>query len=116
MVDIPGLIEGAHAGKGMGREFLRHVERCRVIVYLVDVGNAEAEQSYRMLRSELVRYDPALLEKPSLLALTKTDTLLGGAEDVSGELRGLHERSIPISAVKGDGLVELVREISRLLK
>lgn len=115
MVDIPGLIEGAHEGRGMGRDFLRHVERCRVIVYMVDVGNEDPAQSYHMLRSELVRYDPALLEKPSVLALTKIDTLPGGADDIGAPLYGLHERAVPISAVRGDGLVELVAEISKML-
>jgi GTP-binding protein len=116
MVDIPGLIEGAHAGKGMGRAFLRHVERCRVLVYMVDATHEDPEGSYRMLRAELMKYDPALLELPSILALTKCDLLDGGADSVGVGVLGLHEKSVAISAVAGDGLAALVAELVKLLR
>jgi GTPase len=116
MVDIPGLIEGAHAGRGMGKEFLRHVERCRVLVYMVDVLNPDPRVSYQMLRSELMHYDPVLLERRSILALTKCDALPGGIKGVDPQLLSLHERTIPISAVTGDGIEELKRAIRVLLR
>jgi GTP-binding protein len=115
MVDIPGLIEGAHLGKGMGKEFLRHVERCRVLIYMVDVSSGAPAASYRMLRSELLRHDPALLEKKSVLALTKCDLLPGARSGVAPELLSLHEHAIPISAVTRDGLDELLRRVATLL-
>ncbi len=114
MVDIPGLIEGAHLGKGMGKEFLRHVERCRVLVFLLDLTQEDPAQSYRMLRAELLRHDAALLERPSVLALTKSDTLAPG-EEVRSALRELHVRTVVISSVARTGLERLVHTINELL-
>jgi len=116
MVDIPGLIEGAHQGKGMGKEFLRHVERCRVLVFLIDISHPEPEASYHTLRNELLRYDPRLLELPSVLALTKCDLLEGGAEQIPEELRNLHSKTIAISSVANSGLTELTRLLNDELK
>jgi GTP-binding protein len=116
MVDIPGLIEGAHAGKGMGREFLRHVERCRVLVYMVDAAHEDPEASYRMLRAELLKYDPALLELPSVLAITKSDLVPDGAHGVPERLRRLHEKTVVISAVARRGLDDLVGLLTNLLR
>jgi GTP-binding protein len=116
MVDIPGLIEGAHQGKGMGLDFLRHIERCRVLVYLVDIAAEDPRRSYQALRQEILKYDPAVLEKPSLLALTKCDLLPGGAAEVDPMLLELHRRAIPISSVSGEGLDRLLWEILHLLE
>lgn len=116
MVDIPGLIEGAHLGRGMGKEFLRHVERCRVLLYMIDVMNPDPAAGYHMLRNELMRYDPALLERRSILVLTKCDTLPDGVRGVDPKLLALHERTIPISAVTKQGLDELIREVTMLLR
>lgn len=116
MVDIPGLIEGAHEGRGMGKEFLRHVERCRVLLFMIDVLQPDPAASYQMLRSELMHYDPVLLERRSILALTKCDALEGGASGVDPALLGLHERTVPISAVSGEGIERLKQEIRRLLR
>lgn len=106
MVDIPGLIEGAHEGKGMGKEFLRHVERCRVLVFLVDVSADDPAASYRTLRNELLHYDPILLEKPSVLAITKCD--LVPVEEIDPSLLELHSQTLCISAVSKLGLKELL--------
>jgi GTP-binding protein len=108
MVDIPGLIEGAHEGKGMGKAFLRHVERCRVILYLVDVTSPDPVSSYHMLKNELLRYDPVLLERPSVLVFTKCDLIEGGVAGVDRDLFEIHEGTVPISAVKREGLNELL--------
>ncbi len=116
MVDIPGLIEGAHQGKGMGKDFLRHIERCRVLIYLVDITTEDPLESYKALRQEILKYDPAVLEKPSLLVLTKCDILRGGAAAVDPSLLDIHRRVVPISAVSGEGLKELLREIMLVLK
>ncbi len=115
MVDIPGLIEGAHQGRGMGKEFLRHVERCRVLLLMVDVLHPDPPASYQMLRSELMHYDPVLLEKRSVLALTKCDALPGGVAGVDPALLRLHECTVPISAVSREGIDDLVREIWKRL-
>jgi len=115
MVDIPGLIEGAHAGKGMGVAFLRHVERCRALVFMIDVTSPDAGAAYAMLRGELMRYDPVLLERPSVVALTKCDALPGGVAGVDPALLEMHERVVPISAVSGEGLDALLAAVTRLL-
>jgi len=115
MVDIPGLIEGAHHGRGMGKEFLRHVERCRILIYMVDVMNPDPAASYRMLRSELLHYDPVLLERRSILALTQCDKLPGGVAGVDPELLKLHEHAVAISAVSREGLGDLLRVVSHML-
>ena len=73
MVDIPGLIEGAHAGVGLGHEFLRHVERTRVLVHLVDGSVDDPVQVYRQINEELVRHDERLATKPQVLAINKLD-------------------------------------------
>ena len=73
MVDIPGLIEGAHAGVGLGHEFLRHVERTRVLVHLVDGSVDDPVQVYRQINEELVRHDERLAMKPQVLAINKLD-------------------------------------------
>lgn len=116
MVDIPGLIEGAHRGRGMGKEFLRHVERCRVLLFMVDVMHPDPAGAYQMLRSELLHHDPVLLERKSILALTKCDTLAEGVRGVDAALLRMHERTIPISAVTRDGIDDLVHAIARLLR
>ncbi len=116
MVDIPGLIEGAHEGRGMGKEFLRHVERCRVLVFMVDVGHEDPLASYQMLRAELLRHDPALLEQPSVLAVTKCDALPGGADDVPEELMRAHDRAYAISAVSREGIEPFVYELLKMVR
>jgi GTP-binding protein len=118
IADIPGLIEGAAQGAGLGHRFLRHVERTRVLVHVIDFeppDGSSPEDNYRTIREELFGYAPALAEKPELIAINKTD-LLGGTE--SGEeaarmfrstLRLGHDTPIfPISAATGDGVRSLL--------
>jgi GTP-binding protein len=115
MVDIPGLIEGAHAGKGMGKEFLRHVERCRVLLYLVDVTTEDPKDGYHLLRNELLKHDPVLLERPSVLVLTKCDLIKNGTAGVNKDLLEIHERVLPISAVTKEGTVQLLSVVKSIL-
>jgi GTP-binding protein len=116
VVDIPGLIEGAHEGKGMGLEFLRHVERCWVILYLVDVTSPDPAAGYHMLKRELLHHDPTLLERPSVLVLTKCDLIQGGADGLDESLMNLHEKTAPISAVDRTGLNRLLEYVVKALK
>ncbi|MEE9270108.1 MAG: GTPase ObgE [Candidatus Krumholzibacteria bacterium] len=115
MVDIPGLIEGAHAGRGMGKDFLRHIERCRVLLYLIDVTLPDPLQSYDTLRNEILRHDSSLLERPSVLALTKCDLLEGSTGAVEAKLLELHAKVIPISSVTREGLDTLVAALRKTL-
>lgn len=73
MADIPGIIEGAHLGKGLGLRFLRHIERNAVLLFLVPITSSNIEEEFRILCNELEQYDPTLLHKPKVLAVTKAD-------------------------------------------
>ena len=117
VADIPGLIEGAHEGHGLGHEFLRHVERTRLLVHLVDAmpsDGSDPVHNYRTIRSELEKYSPALAARPEVLVVTKLD--LTGAEAARDRLAAeLCRDVIPISAVTGKGLPTLIHRIADLL-
>ena len=106
VADIPGLIEGAAEGAGIGDRFLGHIERCRVLLHLVDAQDADVATSYRIVRDELAAYGAGLADKPQVLALNKIDTL--DDELIAALARELEEASgaevIPISAAAGTGL------------
>ena len=113
LADLPGLIEGAHSGIGLGDEFLRHVERTRLLVHLVDVSDTAMRrpaEAYQTVRRELALHNPALAEKPEIVVATKID--LSGAERGIEELRAnVSSPFIAISAVTGKGLGKLVQTI-----
>jgi GTP-binding protein len=107
LADIPGLIEGAHEGVGLGDAFLRHIERTRVLVHLVDLfppaGSPNPPEAYGVIRAELAKYSPTLAQRREIVVGAKTD--LTGAEEALHELRNaLRERVLGISAVTGRGL------------
>ncbi len=118
VADIPGLIEGAHEGAGLGHQFLRHVERARLLLYLLDVSPfAETPplQAFETLRREMEQFNPALLEKPALIALNKIDTLHDRTE-LEPVIEVFQERGyevIPISAYTGEGLETLLARLSQ---
>ena len=113
VADIPGLIEGAHEGKGLGHQFLRHIERTRAIAYLIDINEDNPEQVYQTLRNELRDYSSALAKKPALIVLTKIDTVL---EVEAGKLFTGDLPVITISSVRGDHLDELRDKFFELIK
>jgi len=117
LADIPGLIEGAHAGAGLGHEFLRHIQRAGILVHLVEPEPTDGSHplaNYRTIRRELQRYDAELDRRPELLAVSKAD--LPNAADVRRQLAGELDRNVfLISAVTGQGLNELVGAIVKLL-
>ncbi len=115
LADIPGLIEGAHAGRGLGTRFLGHVERCRVLVHLVD-GTAETEQiaaAYATIRAELGAYGGGLSEKQEIVVLTKADAIPSAA--LPARLAVLSQAAgqpvTPVSAVAHQGTEALLRQI-----
>lgn len=75
MADIPGIIEGAHIGKGLGHQFLRHIQRTSILLYLIDIASVDPLEDYRTLRSELVLYDSFMDKKPFNIVLSKIDTI-----------------------------------------
>jgi GTPase len=111
VADIPGLIEGAHLGKGLGIQFLRHVERTKVLVFLLDVGRADPKEDYRVLLNELKLFNKELPSRPKLIALTKIDTVDKATRKGLAKLRFRGIPVIPISAVTGEGIKELVKAI-----
>ncbi len=112
MADIPGLIEGASKGKGLGHQFLRHIERNRLLLYLIDGNEEEPLNVFNTLKNELKTYNEALLLKPIVLVRTKGDTL-NDVDETKWE--SIPEYLMEISSVAQTGLTELVREISNRL-
>ena len=115
VADIPGLIEGASRGAGLGDRFLRHIERTRVLVHLLDVGAMLLEgrdplEDYEAIRAELGRYQPALLERPEIVALDKIDLIADRAslEPLEKELERRGRKVVRISGATGEGVGELV--------
>lgn len=110
LADIPGLIEGAHEGAGLGDRFLGHVERCGVLIHLVDGTEADVAAAYRTIREELRAYSPLLAEKPELVALNKCDAL--DDEAIAEKSKALtREAGRPVhvlSAATGKGVRELL--------
>ncbi len=124
VADIPGLIEGAHAGAGLGHQFLRHVERCRALVHLVD-GAPQGEgrsprADFDAINRELAMYSPALAEKPQIVAVNKID-LPEARKGAAALQRALARRKrapvavLPVSAVTGEGLDALLDAVAAVL-
>src|SRR5439155_23359955 len=85
VADVPGLIEGAHEGRGLGLEFLRHVSRCRVLVYVVDLAGDRPEHDLASVRAEVAAFDSELAERRSLVVGTKVDLVEGGSGRTQNE-------------------------------
>ncbi len=119
IADIPGIIEGASKGVGLGLRFLRHVERTGLLLHLLDITRGDPVEDYIKLRRELESYSPSLLEKPEIVAVNKMDTVVE-RDKVEGKLRerfkGLGKDVFFVSAVKGEGLKVLMTECYRVLK
>lgn len=118
MADIPGLIEGAHAGVGLGHEFLKHIERTKVLVHLVEpqpMDGSDPLENYHAIRDELGLYNDVLIERPEIVAVTKCE--LPDAHAVAELLEeDLNEPVLEISAVTGKGLPRLIQAIFDDLK
>jgi GTP-binding protein len=119
MADIPGLIEGAHEGKGLGDRFLGHVERCRVLLHLIDgtAGADAAVEAYKTVRDELTAYGGGLAEKPEVVALNKIDALRD--EDIAESLSRLRavagQDVLAISGVAGRNVPDALRALRRFI-
>ena len=115
VADIPGIIEGAHAGKGLGLRFLQHVERTRMLAVLVPVDSPDPQATYDLLRREAALYSPDLAAKPHVVVLTKTDLLPPGSRLPTIQTEG-GAPVLAISAVSRQGLPELLETLWRTLK
>ncbi len=121
VADLPGLIEGAHLGKGLGDRFLKHVERCRALAFLVDVSSGslrDPAQDLAVLERELALYSPGLAARPRVVVATKLDALDEPArlESLRAAAEGRGVAFLPISAATGRGLPELIRSFAALAR
>ncbi len=118
IADIPGIIEGASRGKGLGLEFLRHIERTSVILHMIDVATEDVVESYRVIRRELTQHSAALVTKPEVIALTKIDTVPESTVKQQLEhLRRVTKSPIyPISAPAHLGILELLRHLAEMVE
>jgi GTPase len=117
LADIPGLIEGAHEGLGLGDRFLGHVERCRVLLHLVDGTSEHAGKNYKIVRRELEAYGHDLAQKPEIVALSKADALtLEALKEQKARLRRACGRSpMVLSAASGEGVREVLRSLLAII-
>jgi GTP-binding protein len=116
--DIPGLIEGSHEGKGLGHEFLQHIERTRVLVHVVDplgFGDKDAKASIKIINNELKSYSKILAKKPQIIVVNKQD--LTDADEVFKKIKkSLKSQTVlAVSGVTGDGIPELLAEVAKLI-
>ncbi len=118
LADIPGLIEGAHEGIGLGDRFLGHVERCRVLLHLVDGTGGDAGEAYKTVREELSAYGHGLAEKPEIVALSKADA--PSADEIKRQLarlkRAAKKPPLVVSAVSGEGVAEVLRALLKVIE
>jgi GTP-binding protein len=107
LADLPGLIEGASEGKGLGHDFLRHIERTRVLLFLIDATSSRPREDLRVLKKELKDWSPDLMTRPALITLSKSDLVEGKTPPGHWAMR--------ISAVSGEGLEQLVQRLWEML-
>ena len=115
LADIPGLIEGAHEGAGLGTRFLGHVERCRVLLHLVDATGEDIAGAYRTVRAELKAYGGGLDKKKEIVALSKCDALDEAtlAEKAAELKAAARKKPLILSAVSGPGVKEALSALAR---
>ncbi len=113
LADIPGIIEGAHEGKGLGHRFLKHIERCGVILHLIDGTNEDVVKDYKTVRNELRSYGEDLFLKQEIIALNKCDALTNDVVDKKHQLlvKETGKQVHVISGVSGQGITELMRAL-----
>jgi GTP-binding protein len=119
VADIPGLIEGAHNGKGIGDEFLRHIQRTRVLIHIVDVNGYNentAYKNFRIINNELAEFSEKMLKKPMLIVANKMD--LSDSDKKLAQLKKSlkNKKLYPISAVTGEGMKELLNAVIKTLQ
>lgn len=109
VADIPGIIEGASQGKGLGIQFLRHIERTKVLLFLLDATSAKPSNDYKILINELTKYSPALKKKDKIICISKIDTATNTTREKFKKMK-LYNKETPklmISSVSGEGIEEL---------
>ncbi len=122
LADIPGLIEKASEGRGLGDRFLKHIERCGVLLHLIDINAEDISENYRIIRDELFNYNKDLLNKFEIIALNKTDLIddqkiiQKKVKQLKSYLKKINQQDskiFTISGVSGDGIQEVLRELNK---
>src|SRR5918992_1436336 len=115
LADIPGLIEGAHEGQGLGDRFLGHIERCRVLLHLVEGTSEHAGKAYKTVRRELEAYGHGLADKPEIVALNKADALMPEQlkQQVARLKRAAKKTPLVLSSASGQGMEQVLRALLR---
>ncbi len=117
IADIPGLIEGSSQGKGLGDKFLRHIERTKILIHLVDISGSEGRdpiEDYRAINKELKNYSKEVCKKPQIITANKMD-LEGASQNLERFKKVINKKVYPISALKKEGLEELIEAIRKRL-
>jgi GTP-binding protein len=114
IADIPGLIEGAHKGKGLGLEFLRHIKRTKILLYLLDVTSEDLSADFKTLQKEMKLYDSELLKKPAIVVLNKIDLLSADKKKIVGFSTDV--KICKISALTGEGVSKLLQILGSYFK
>ena len=112
MADIPGLIKGASAGKGLGHQFLKHIERNKVLLYLIDGTDETPYKSFNTLKKEILNFNPDLGIKPFIICRTKSDI----GNKLSDEWKKFDKDILVISAVSGEGLNNLISTLVKSIQ
>jgi len=115
--DIPGLIEGAHSGKGLGDDFLRHVERTRVLIHMIDMASVDGRdpaEDFRSINNELKLYDSELMKRPQVIAANKMD-IPEAEKDLKEFKKKIRKAVYPISCATGEGIKELLEAVYKKL-
>ena len=121
VADMPGLIQGAHEGKGLGIQFLKHIQRTQVLLHLIDVTSETPMEDWEGIRHEMEQFDPELLKRPEVIGLNKIDLLPDGAEDelvqeLIEAFKKMKRRALPVSTATGVGVDALLRKVAVVLK
>ena len=117
LADLPGLIEGAHEGVGLGDRFLGHTERCRVLLHLIDGTSEDPAAAYKVIRGELEAYGHGLEDKPEIVALSKTDSMTPEAiKTQSARLKKAAKKTpVLLSSASGQGVTDVLRELFKII-
>jgi GTP-binding protein len=118
LADIPGLIEGAHEGAGIGDRFLGHIERCRVLLHLVDVNEPDVASAYRTIRREIKAYGAGLEKKTEVVALTKCDTVAPEDAEVQAEFlrKACRKKPFLLSSVAHQNVERVLFRLAQVMR
>ena len=117
LADIPGLIEGASTGKGLGTKFLRHIERTKILFHFISADSEDSIKDYKTVRAELEAYSPALLEKPEYIFLSKSDEIdKKEITKIKAKFKKLKKEIVPISIIDLDSIASVKKILNKLIK